>query len=387
MAQRVRRQHVVSQFYLKGFANDASRVKRLGLPGTDEIVMTTSDATVIKDYYTVELPDGTRSDMFERFFSQFEGDAAEAIRSVSSGSWPLGDEQRTALARWVALQYLRGEEIRNSHGALGGLHIRLLVGTSGKAALRALIEQREGAPISDFDLDWEWNDLTKPGGPNIETDPEEHLAFLMDLLPNLAAHLDSWHWNLFQFERKALGTADHPVSLIARSDHPVGHGVGIATAGLFYVPLTRRHGLTMQPRDAFPAHLGFVPDQRHAGTTQVANTLNQQAARSARRFVYCHPDDAPFASPVVLPEPSAHSWSDSGADRMIFEEGLFGGLSDDAMHAMASPSMGDDRGMTLGDLPWPIPGRVGQRPSDGTDDVDGGSDDRDAGEAGGPQET
>lgn len=363
MAQRVRRQHVVSQFYLKGFANDASRVKRVDLPGKPAIVMSTSDATVIKDFYTIELPDGTPSDIFEQFFSQFEGEAAEAVRSVSAGTWPLVAKHRSALASWIALQYLRGEEIRSGQGALDGFHIRLLVGASGKAALRMLIEEREGTRISQSELDWEWHDLTKPGGPDLEPDTNRHLALLADLLPAMSAHLDSWQWTLIHFERQALGTSDHPVSAIAGSDHPIGHGVGIANAGLFYIPLTRRHGLTIQPRDRFPSQLGFVPDVKHVGTAQIAKTLNQESARSARRFVYFHPDEDPFRAPVVLPPPRPHDWSDASADQMISEDGLFSGLSDDQSTTLSHRDAGEVAGMSLDDLPWPIPRRLGQRPT------------------------
>jgi hypothetical protein len=41
LSKRVRRQHVVSQFYLKGFANESSQVRRVTLPG---------DQTHLEDY-------------------------------------------------------------------------------------------------------------------------------------------------------------------------------------------------------------------------------------------------------------------------------------------------------------------------------------------------
>jgi hypothetical protein len=366
VASRVRRQHVISQFYLKGFANESSRIKRIELPGDEPIVLATSDASVIKDFYTVELLDGTPSDMFEEFFGTFEGPAATALRSVGHGTWPLQPVDREALAAWVALQHLRGEEIRHGQTALDAFHIRMLVGTSGKESLRRLIETREGVRLSEEQLDWEWTDLTKPGGPTLEPDPGDHMDFLLRTLPGLTAHLMSWHWTLLEFEDVVLGTSDHPVSLVAGDDHPPGMGLGIMTAALFYIPLTQSLGMTIQPRDRFPAALGFVPDQKHVADPEHAKSFNQQTAWSARHYVYCHPDADPFAAPVVLPSPRRHGWTDAGADRMIREEGLFSGLSDEQLAAMPKVLPEDDgperEGMSLGDLTWPIPRRLGSRP-------------------------
>ena len=51
---------------------------------------------------------------------------------------------------------------------------------------------------------------------------------------------------------------------------------------------------------------------------------------------------------------------------MIREEGLFGGLSDEQLAAMPKVLSEDDgperEGMSLGDLTWPIPRRLGSRP-------------------------
>ncbi|GAB3668833.1 hypothetical protein GCM10027596_40210 [Nocardioides korecus] len=374
MTRRIRRQHTVSQFYLKGFANDGGRLSRQELDDGPLVTMSTADASVIKDFYTLELPDGTQSDMFERFFGQFEGAAAEALRAVTAGTWPLPPEPRRELAAWIALQYLRAQEVRSGQGALTAFHIRLVVGASGKAALRSLIESRAGAPISDEALDWEWRDLTQEGGPDLEPDMAEHMRLLVDLLPGLTAHLSDWHWSLLRFERRSLGTSDHPVCLVAAEDHPPWSGVGIATAGMFYMPLTRRLGVTIQPRDRFPATKEPIPDFVHPGTTKSAQSLNQEAARSARRYLFFHPDDRPFDAPVVLPRAQAHGWSDKGAERLISEEGLYGPyeptdvrpLTDELawpnLPGRSGAADAADSGVTIHDLPWPIPGRLGVRP-------------------------
>ena len=85
MEKRIRRQHTVSRFYLRGFADGREQVRRIQLPGDNVLTMSISDASVIKDFYSVELPDGTLSDMFERAFSDVEGVASAALGEVQRG--------------------------------------------------------------------------------------------------------------------------------------------------------------------------------------------------------------------------------------------------------------------------------------------------------------
>jgi hypothetical protein len=48
--QETRRQHTVSKFYLKGFADDRDQISRITLPGEQRIKLSVNDATVIKDF-------------------------------------------------------------------------------------------------------------------------------------------------------------------------------------------------------------------------------------------------------------------------------------------------------------------------------------------------
>lgn len=157
------------------------------------MVMSTGDASVIKDFYTVTLPDGSPSDIFEKAFSEIEESAAEAFRRILSGSWPIDGEHREALATWIALQHLRSEDVRSSQGNFQAEMIRLIVGVSGKEALRSVIQQAESRAVSDEELDWEWRDITKPGGPDLVPDANQHVRLLMGLLAGTSAYLRDSH--------------------------------------------------------------------------------------------------------------------------------------------------------------------------------------------------
>lgn len=360
MTSRTRRQHVVSRFYLNGFANEDQRVARVELPGDVTRVLSTGDAGVIKDFYTITLPDGTKSDFFERAFGEVEGLAAEAMRAITSGVWPVPDEHRASLAAWIALQHLRSEDVRAGQGSMRAGMIQLIVGVSGRAALREVIERAERRTISDEELDWEWADLTKSGGPDLAEDPDEHLRLLSDLLPGTTHYFYDCHWTLYRFQRRVLVTSDHPVSLCVEPDYPAYMGVGLATADLFVVPLSRRLGLTIQPRtrlERYPVDPTSVPDFAHDGTTAIARSFNQETVGRARRYVYHHPEDQPLIG-LHIPEPDTRRGPQtSDIDRMVHEDGLFHGMTTTQKQALSSPAGGSSEGMSIDDLPWPIPGR------------------------------
>ncbi|MGR8008337.1 DUF4238 domain-containing protein [Streptomyces hypolithicus] len=357
LTKRVRRQHTVSKFYLNGFADDAGRIRRISLPGAPSPVLSTGDASVIKDFYTVTLPDGSLSDFFEKAFSKIEGSAAEALKLVLSGTWPIQGEHRESFATWVALQHLRAEQVRHNQSNHNAEMIRLLVGVSGKEALRSRIQDADARVVSDEELDTEWRDLTKPGGPDMAADTNDHIRLMMNLLPSTSAYLKDCQWTLYKFTRRSIITSDHPVSLAVASDYPAWQGVGIFTADLFLVPLSRRHALTIQPKNV---REGInIPDFTVSGSTKIARSVNQETAMGARKHIYQHPEDSPLQG-IYLPQPATRDLpSMSNADGLIREEGLFTNIPEASLRAMSGAAPPGERGngMTIDDLPWPIPGR------------------------------
>jgi hypothetical protein len=95
-----------------------------------------------------------------------------------------------------------------------------------------------------------------------------------------------------------------------------------------------------------------------------ANSINQQTVREARRYVYVHPEDD-LDERVQLPQPTTTSrMSATNIDGLISEEGLYPAESNSSSRRARLPTdgPGEKRGVTLADLPWPIPGRI--RPGD-----------------------
>jgi hypothetical protein len=67
-----RRNHTVNKAYLRRFADGKGVLMRVELPGDKRNLMSVSQATVIKNFYVLTLPDGTETDLAEDAFSIVE---------------------------------------------------------------------------------------------------------------------------------------------------------------------------------------------------------------------------------------------------------------------------------------------------------------------------
>jgi hypothetical protein len=359
MAKRSRRQHTVSKFYLRAFADESGIVRRIEVPSRETIDLSVNNASLIKDFYSVRLPDGSMSDIFEKAFASIEDGAAAAHSELLGGKWPLHGDARMNLAEWIALQHLRTEGTRGGHEVMRASMIRLVVGISGKEALRRHIESAETRTVTDEELDLEWHDLTKPGGPDLAPDVLGHMDTVLSLLPGFASYVHDCHWTLFRFRRRCLVTSDHPVSLVVGPEHPPFLGVGIANAELFLVPMSRRFAITIQPRHRL-LDAGFpdenVPDFTAPVSTKAAMAINQETAARARQYIYHHPADTPLQGLWIREDGPVPGMQEPDLEHFIRPEGIFSDApTDDDPRPLLDD--GDSDGFSLSDLPWPIPGR------------------------------
>lgn len=346
---RIRRQHLVSKFYLKGFAADERYLTRTVLPGTFSHRIGVNDATVNNDYYTVEFEDGTVSDAAETLFGEIEAPASSALRGLLSTPvvFPDGD-QRDALAAWIALQYVRTPAIRRQRDELHSALVRMVVGVVGKRGLRNFIEEREGVAISAARVEAEWQDLTKPGGPTSRVRAENHILNILELLPSTTERLVDGRWMVIDFGENFLVAGDHPVFLMADPEAPDWRGVGLGNAHAFGLALSRRRGIIIFTGDGEPG-----PDVMGPGTASEARTLNAQTIQNAREAIYHHPDDDPVAwFDGELPQPRPTELT-LGNDSLILPdaEGYPPPSRDEA-----EPT--EPGGFSIANLVWPIPDRV-----------------------------
>jgi hypothetical protein len=285
-----RRNHTVNRSYLKRFANGDGYLSRVDLPGDKRILISLDDATVIKDFYVVTLPDGSKTDKAEDVFCVVESAAAAAIRAVvDEFVWPIPAKMRRDIAAWVALQYLRSPSVRRlgREIAEGLTEVGLPVpaGTGRQITMKLPADQVEGL-----------------AGPGLQ------LALIRRQLLSAAEMLHQREWVITDYRRKRLATSDTPVVLF-----PAAQGVGIANAAAVYVPIDRRAGLIMTA----PGR----GERRVFGTARSALIANQAMAQNARKYLFHHPDDDPLSG-VELPQPRGRELANP-ADAAKLVEDLF----------------------------------------------------------------
>jgi Protein of unknown function (DUF4238) len=286
-----RRNHTVNRSYLRRFADSDGLLTRVELPGDKRVPVSITDATVVRNFYVVTLPDGTETDLAEDAFGIVETAAAAAIRSiVDHATWPIPAKVRQDIAGWAALQYLRGPWVRQLGREIAEEFSGVGVSVKGGDGRRVVVKMpAEG--------------LAELTGAGLQ------LKLIQSQLPVVAKMLYDRDWILTYYRRKRLATSDAPVVLLPPVDHPEILGVGIANAGEIYVPLDRCVGLSMGSQGA--------GDIRVSGVVKTALYCNDAMARNARKYLFHHPEDDPLHG-LELPEPRERELAGHGeAGRLV----------------------------------------------------------------------
>jgi hypothetical protein len=350
MSPRQQRHHVVPRLHLRGFANPDKTLAHVDLSTGRRREVSISNAAVIRDFYTVVLPDGTRSDAWEQWLGKIENEIAPALRrAIEAPQFNLTDEDRSHLARWIALQALRGPDSRRGINEVGSLTIRMQVGMGGLAYLQHAMSEGLGRDVSLEEAEEVWDDITCSDGPNIVTAGDEHLQLLTRSYERLAQMIYARSWGRVRFTRHGLAVSDAPVTRV-RGDVPDFLGVGLADAQALVVPLDRRTLLWLE----LPAEQGPREDRDLEPSTLLARIHNTSAVMGAERFVYFHPDDDPIAAiaaDVEIPRPDRQRIQAVSGPDMINRDRPLG----DVMEQIASGQRTGGDSM-IADYTWPIPG-------------------------------
>jgi hypothetical protein len=286
-----RRNHTVNKAYLRRFADGNGLLTRVELPGGKRVPVSVRDATVIRNFYVLSLPDGTETDLAEDAFGIVEDAAAGAVRAIVDRKvWPIPARVREDIAGWIALQYLRGPWVRQMS--------------------REIAEEFSTIGVSVKDRDGQSIVVKMPGEGLAElTGSRLQLDLIRRQLPVVAGMLYERNWFLTYYQRMRLATSDAPVVLIPEPGYPEFLGVGIENAAEIYIPLDRRVSLSITSQGTGDAH--------QAGVVKTALYCNDAMARNARRYLFHHPDDDPLQG-LHLPPPRTRELTDPrGAGPLI----------------------------------------------------------------------
>lgn len=330
--------HYVPQGYLRGFATEKGRITAVPLDRSrSPFTSSVKNVAAQTHFHTVDGLD--EPDEFEKVLSGVEGDAIEIIRKFERGEFPLSESDRWKFAFYMALQAVRGPDTRKTMEHLRAKMVRFEVGAGGRKNVGDWIKKNLDIDVSPDQEERIWEEAIQPNGPPITFSNLAHIQHMVETAEELAPYLVTRPWSLVRFDRRSLVTSDAPVSLIPSPDNKPWEGVGFMTAWGITFPLTRKLGLLMNDPMVMlqgveqddPRLQGFrgsvlrgEVDQIQKGTTAMERLFNEYLARSAKEYIYHHPDDGQFV-PDDLPEPNLINIHASGLMDMEFDgQPLFG---------------------------------------------------------------
>ncbi len=303
MAKPSKRHHTVPRFYLERFAKDSQLVvTRLGDEVTKTFTENVNDASVRKNFYTLDGPN-LRGDEFEEQLSKEESKAARIIARIDDEEyWPLNNEDRAVLACFLAIQHLRGYRERLQLGQIGSAIDRCIEEADSDHTRIMELALHMGIPLEESEAVAISKDYV-PGrryGENRVSSADYHALFINAILLETADDLASRVWTLICFEKRKLITSDNPIS--ALPDFRVTDDrIGTETAGSIVFPLSRSKAVVLSlldPKKDSREHAEQLLegrfDQKLSGTTNRERVINASTALNVGTAVYCHPNDTSF---------------------------------------------------------------------------------------------
>lgn len=293
-AAEPRRHHYVPKFLIKGFATERKRGKfqtQVFDKRTDgRFTASIEDVMVEGDFNALDV-DGDRVSL-EGYIGRFEAAAAPLVeRIVREGSVAtLSEAERLEIARFVALQFIRGTGHRAQFD-------------DAARAIATEIERR-GMPIgTSLDM-------------NSDQVKAHSLLAIMQSLPEYASYMSVKDMLLF---RAPTGTefllGDNPVTLKNEEQTGFWGTLGLACRGIqIYLPLSAEYSLAL-----------WCPTIREGFMGKLKTAKSQMGTMKARAVL--------GARPVPIPPALVQQYDEALAQlapfQRVFEEGETGSMSKD----------------------------------------------------------
>lgn len=293
MALGTKKQHFVPQLLLRQFADAKERLYAYDMSKDRSFPTTVRDAGHQNHFLTIPALDGKDGPgaYFEKLFQTYEHPAMEAILKIHAGLSTgilkvVGETERKALSRFIALQYLRTPEARTAALQSEELTKRILAST---------IAQANGYNTSDPAIA---SILESFSGTRPDDIARLHGELLLDpaLIEDVATKLAAYVWLLAVNRTTApLYVADNPVSIFRHVSQP-GFGLGLLSRGAeVIVPLSSILQLSLFERQFVVREIpelesrdGFVQYEMKSVNVEFERSLQ---AQFATQFIYCEKPD------------------------------------------------------------------------------------------------
>lgn len=239
--------HTLPAFYLNRFADDKGLLSKWDKATNQWSPIRPKSASVEVDFYIVETEEGP-SDAIENALSVIEGHAAQVIRMIDAGTWPIPIERKAHLAEFLSLQRVRGTGFRASVDRSTDEVADRIYYLQEMARFRRQFAAEHGRPASAEELRAHAGTIEKPVRVAMSQNAE------IQTMLNLAADEDRLaiytyrSWNLERAREAAFVTADAPL-LLWSSSPPGFWPEGELTADEITFPLDPVTCLVLRHRD------------------------------------------------------------------------------------------------------------------------------------------
>lgn len=283
---KFKRQHYLSQFYLRGFidAKYAPKFWMFDKKNPDKVVdVSPADVAFQKWYYAFERTDGTiNRDTYELMFQQMEDIIAPCVKQILQREH-YNNEDRTYVAIFMSLSMLRVPYFRDN--IKKNIESQLKAETLWLAKdkdrfereMRAL-EKEKGESLGNLDdLRRKWLE----GKYTIEVDAHRSLEMLRHSLQPLAKEIFNhrWHFLTAPTNRKFI-TGDNPLVYINPQNKLLEQdGIGLWTDGVeITFPLSKDIVIFATPKNKDDRYVNINANK--------VDEINRRIILSAYRFIF-----------------------------------------------------------------------------------------------------
>ena len=291
------RHHTIPQMHLRNFADAAENIIMVSRVDLEKRIPTrVKTAGAERGFYRIPTEDIVADkqadhdpESVEKLFSKIEGDAAEIVRSILDGDFPLDRERRDNLAYYMALTYSRGWRYRTQSNSVYNLVLQqFLQGRATDSRVRQFLKS-SGEDHGPEDVARFRDRICSEDG-RIELSQSHQIRESVEVaVRKFAPEISSRSWRLISFPDNCLLTSDNPIGLWS----PEAGSIGIGTAKAIFFPIDRTRSLSLVR--------GRGEDRLVDGGRTRMLQVNNSVASTAEKWIYHHPDDDPLAQLEIGP--------------------------------------------------------------------------------------
>ncbi len=283
MVSEPKRHHVVSEFYLRHFANPQGQLTVVRR-GKAPYLTSTTNVGVVSKFNTITDHDGNPSLIVEKKFDEIEGKAAPIFRELQRTDRIPTGEDREWLAMFIALAQTRTPHFRRQAELQEEIFGKANLYTHTDASIREALREMNSREPSEEEVRLTREDIDRIDEYRIEIPSNRTLKSAFDVATGGLAPALLWmHWHLMKSDVRAFICGDHPLAYMREERPENAHmGIGLASADYSFYPVDPHRALVFsqkRPRTSKP-----IP-----ATPQMVAEVNELMARYCYEWVAYHP--------------------------------------------------------------------------------------------------